>query len=147
MKALSMPQPYASLIINGLIDVFNSEKPTIYVNQRIAIYANETFHDYPMAWALLNEFHQKIGVRVSGQLPKNTILGTAEIVACEKYEFKPIGRYHRPGLWGYKIKNPDILARPISTIAESARHGFFDTKGIDFLLMPNAPEPEQAEIF
>ena len=75
MRALSIRQPYAELILRGVKTIEYRSRPTRIIGERFFIYAARTWagvpgHDY-------SELQ-----RGNGPLPTGVIVGTATIVRC-----------------------------------------------------------------
>lgn len=151
MKAISVRQPWASLIVNGVKDIENRTWPCPkkYIGQRILIQASSTggkkfkvnLTDEQMMVAIDVVFNEAI----SEDMPFGAIIGSVEIVDCvvnhssiwaEKTNPESMGVYQH-GIPNYHVqKSKDIiynwvLANPIffeKPIACKGRLGFFDVE-------------------
>lgn len=127
MKALTIQQPWASLIIHGL-KVFETRSWSTKYSGALAIHAGKTFalaHSPELTEAL-----GQIGKTHPGPLPLGCVLGivnlencfTAEFVmalAKEKHpELKNPDReialgFYAPGRWAWKLQHPKPFATPV----------------------------------
>jgi len=117
MRALSITQPWATLIIRGVKEV-ETRSWTTDIRGRIAIHASKNFppdaRDFAMEQVGYGRLHQ-------GPIPCGAILGTAELVRVSRTlnlapEISPLERTlgdYSPGRWGFVFRNPVELAEPI----------------------------------
>ena len=126
MKALSIKQPWAYLIVNGIKDVENRTRPTsfrgrIYVHAGAKPDRREAFI-YPVALTSKQiEDLYDIGV----EWTEGAIVGEVDIVACD-YRWPGetgLSDWHEEGLYGYMLANPVAYAEPIPC---KGQLGFFD---------------------
>lgn len=93
MKTISIKQPWASLIVEGVKDIENRTRPTKF-RGRVLIHSSAKsvnlgiYHNDPFTrtqWAYMN-IDDRISAKCKGDslklLPKSVILGTVEIVDC-----------------------------------------------------------------
>jgi predicted transcriptional regulator len=141
MKAISIKQPWASLIANGIKDIENRtwKLPEKYKGQRVLIHASAKsadFWDYPNA-GIVHDFIDKItktGTDYS-QYPHGAIIGSVQLVDCV---------INHPSIWAeksYKAQSPGhedlviynwILANPIlfpEPIPAKGKLSFWDYNG------------------
>ena len=117
MKALSIRQPWAWLIVNGHKDVENRDWHTHHRGQ-ILIHAGKamTRDDYEDCRGLANRLN--IEVPAHAELDRGGIVGQAEIVACVTTSQSPwfFGRF------GFVVRN----AEPLPFYPCRGALGFFD---------------------
>lgn len=75
MRALSIRQPYAELILRGIKKIEYRSRPTKIIGERFYIYAS-------LKWAGVNG-HDSQGIQ-EGEAPTGVIVGTAAIAKCER---------------------------------------------------------------
>jgi hypothetical protein len=117
MKALSLRQPWASLILAGVKVVENRSWSTDH-RGLLAIHASaaaadaNVFDDMPA-------FRELYGIpRLdAATLPRGAILGTVELVDCRRYAALPrrlkAHPFAQPGCWCWLLANPKAFPRPI----------------------------------
>ncbi|MBP1615777.1 MAG: hypothetical protein H6Q13_3225 [Bacteroidetes bacterium] len=88
MKAISIKQPWASLIVHGIKDVENRtwKCPKKYIKQRVLVHAGNKpadFWNYPLS-GCISDFIRKISKSGTDwrQYPHGAIIGSVEIVDC-----------------------------------------------------------------
>lgn len=81
MKALSIRQPWASLIAMGIKDVENRTWKTNYRGEFL-IHASKTFDRQGMIYLLNNEEIYGVSTSTFSTMPRGGIIGKAEIVDC-----------------------------------------------------------------
>ncbi len=153
MKAITIKQPWTSLIIHGIKDIENRTWacPKKYIGQRVLIHASAT------SWTwhrVINYFTKPIrdvfvklgynGAWLRG-LPTSAIIGSVEIVDCvinhpsiwaEKTENYTIGmnpKLHeditgKKVVYNWVLANPILFAKPIENI--KGKLSFWDYPGI-----------------
>lgn len=120
MKALSIRQPWAWLIINGGKDIENRTWPTKYRGQ-VLIHAAKgmTRAEYEDA---LDPLHASGGSVIDlpafEDLERGGIVGSVEIVDCVRDSDSP----WYMGAWGFVLRNP----KPLTFQPLKGRLGFFD---------------------
>lgn len=100
MKAISIRQPWAWLIVNGYKDIENRDWPTHY-RGRVLIHAGlKVADDKHMANVLLKNQYKNIEIPM--ELPAGGIIGSVEIVDCVDKSDSPwfFGKF------GFVLKNP-----------------------------------------
>lgn len=122
MKALSIRQPWAWLIVNGHKDVENREWSTNY-RGRVLIHAGKTMtrneYDDCLSTALHVGYNQYFPTRE--QLERGGIVGVATIVGCVASEDRS-SPWHMPDQFGFLIEN----AKPIPFVACKGMLNFFN---------------------
>lgn len=128
MKALSIRQPWAWLIINGGKNIENRDWPTRF-RGRVLVHASKgmTRDEWSDAW----EFSQGTGASVKAieagvirdNILRGGIIGSVEIVDCVSYSSSPwfIGKF------GFVLRDP----RPMPFIPFKGQLGFFDVPGVE----------------
>lgn len=114
MKALSIQQPWAELILRGDKDIENRSRCTS-VRGIIAIHASKTVDIEACA---------KYGIDPSS-LVTGAIVGSVEITDCVYGVFASKSRWATAGQCHYLLKNPKRFARPIPY---RGMPGFFHVK-------------------
>ena len=116
MKAISIKQPWASLIAHGIKDIENRtwKCPQKYIGQRVLIHASKTV----VGWreSPLN-FHQREVAREYGfsfdELPKGAIIGSVLIAACVKNNPSV---WAEMGCWNWVLKDAVLFEKPILNV-------------------------------
>jgi hypothetical protein len=112
IPALTVRQPWASLIIRGGKDIENRDWPT-RVRGPVAIHSSAKLYreDMDDACSFLSGFMPRFSRRIfeRDNFPTGVILGTVEIVDCVRQSDSPwfMGEY------GFLLRNPKPLADPI----------------------------------
>lgn len=101
MKALTIRQPWASLIIAGIKTVENRSWPAAH-RGLLAVHAG--LGTDPEAL----KAHR--GLLPPGPLPRGVILGTVNVTGCVRDSPSP---WAEPGCWHWILKNPQPLAEPV----------------------------------
>lgn len=105
MKCLSIRQPWAHLIVNGIKDVENRVWAPAY-RGTLLIHGGLTVHR--AAFSYLARWH---GIDVDpSELQLGVILGAVDLVDCRKMR---TSRWHRRGDFGWYLENPRRLRTPI----------------------------------
>lgn len=86
MRVLTIRQPFAWVIIEGLKDIENRSwrPPSDIIGQRIAIHAGKQWHKQGLQWV-----ETELGLRVPRGLIRGAIIGTAEIVGVVEASESP----------------------------------------------------------
>lgn len=116
MKAISIKQPWASLIAHGIKDIENRtwKCPQKYIGQRVLIHASKTV----VGWreSPLN-FHQREVAREYGfsfdKLPKGAIIGSVLIADCMKNNPSV---WAEMGCWNWVLKDAVLFDKPILNV-------------------------------
>lgn len=119
MKAISIRQPWATLIMNAGKDIENRCWPTT-VRGRVLIHAAKGCTRYELEDAI-DFAEDACGIRYSVDLktiPRGGIIGSVEIVDCVTRSDSPwfVGKY------GFVLRNP----RPMTFIPIRGQLGFFE---------------------
>jgi hypothetical protein len=113
MKALSILQPWAHLIIHGGKDIENRtwKLPERIKGQRVAIASSlyESAEDWSAAYEIIEGRNLPIKIPPAVKLPYGSILGTVEIVDCVTASDSP----WFSGPYGFVLRDPRPLATPI----------------------------------
>ena len=105
---LSVRQPYAWAIIEGIKDVANRFWPT---NIRGRIYIHAGKNKTELEWGIDNlRKHRVKPLPEEEDLVFGAIIGSVEIVDCVE---SSRSRWYAPGTFGFVLRNPIALARPI----------------------------------
>lgn len=98
MKALSIRQPWAHLILHGGKDIENRSWPT-NVRGRVLIHAGDQLDEDGLAWL------QGRGVPLPDEYPRGGIVGEVEIVDCVR---DSVSEWF-VGPFGFVLRNPKPL--------------------------------------
>jgi hypothetical protein len=103
--ALSVRQPWADLIVNGIKDIENRAWPTDF-RGRLLIHAAMT-----VEWDDVQEVYELLGLAAPAdyQPVAGALLGWTEIVDCVKSH--PSRFFHGP--YGFVLRNSKRLVRPV----------------------------------
>ena len=120
--ALSVRQPWAALIVNGIKDIENRTWSTAF-RGRVLIHASKTFGraEKLAAEALVKKFNLERLI-TSGTLRGGGIVGAVSIIDCVQ-ESK--SEWFEPGCYGFVLRNPMML--PFQPMR--GRLGFFNVDG------------------
>lgn len=109
MKALTVKQPWASLIVQGFKDIENRTWKIQY-RGKILIHA-ALLHDKCEWDALTKEQRLELPCEIPCQkLPKGAILGSVEIVDCIKNHPSV---WAEKGMWNWVLDNAILFPKPI----------------------------------
>lgn len=140
MKAITIKQPWASLILSGLKDIENRtwSCPKKYLGQRVLIHSAKA--SAKEGWSALNGMqikkvskHKDKLYGDNEDLPKGAIIGSVEIVDCVQ---------NHPSLWAEKdvwnwvLANPVMFDEPITGV--KGKLSFWEYNG-------EPPKPKQEE--
>lgn len=120
MKALSIRQPWASLIIDGVKDIENRTWRT-KERGRILVHASKTYDYFALAWITGNQRRRNL---VRGRWPtvepQGALIGTVEVVECLSAAFYVGADISAPpvtpwwtGPYGYVLAHPIKFEKPI----------------------------------
>lgn len=159
MKAITIKQPWSSLIVHGIKDIENRtwKCPKKYIGKRVLIHASATPINMVnpssvfthQQWDFLTE-EQKM-LTISGAMPTSAIIGSVEIVDCvinhpsiwaEKTDIsllgdvlddlRLLGRAVPPKVvYNWVLANPVLFEKPIPAKGELS---FWDYPGIKEVL-------------
>ena len=142
MKALSVTQPWASIICTGIKDVENRPYQSVIIPGRILIHA--TAAKVPGNWEMQpSEYvsHAKNG-RLMGQfpeykdMPNGAIIGYAD---CYKIVKNSDSMWAQPGFFHWCLRDARLFDKPIYGI-KGARGHMFDVPEIDENNLPPSHE-------
>ncbi|MEM4721588.1 MAG: ASCH domain-containing protein [Candidatus Methanomethylicaceae archaeon] len=114
MKALSIQQPWAWLIVMGYKDIENRSWPTTF-RERFLIHASKKFDHAGYNWL---KTQTGLSIPTPDECKRGGIVGMAEIIDCVTYHNSPwfFGPY------GFILKN----ARPLPFVPLQGKLGFFE---------------------
>jgi hypothetical protein len=132
MKALSLTQPWATLVLLGVKRYETRSWQTAYRGP-LAIHAARTFPQAARTLCRLEPFPSALaaaGIHHWTQLPRGAVIGVVELCGCVPVELLPplspeeeaFGDY-RPGRWAWELAIPTPLAAPLPC---RGRLGLFD---------------------
>ena len=131
MKALSVKQPWASLIVHGIKDIENRtwKCPEKYIGQRVLIHASLT----PAfdKWRALNQEQIREACKngLTGakfdELPLGAIIGSIKIVACVQNH---PSIWAEKGVWNWVLANPILFDKPIEGVKGKLSFWDYDYK-------------------
>lgn len=125
MKALSILQPFAWLIVHGHKDVENRTWYTP-VRGRILVHAGKRYprgeHDHYAEW-LLEEFN--IALPAYATFSRGAIVGAVDVIDCRRNVASP---WKDPDSWGFVLANPKALTTPTPYRGQL---GFFEIPYVD----------------
>lgn len=116
MKALSIRQPWAWLIINGYKDIENRNWPTNF-RGRVYVHAGKKM-DPGWFTDLLQEVTAQ-NIQLPDEYPLGAIVGEVDIIGCVTQSTSPWFR----GPYGFLLRNPEAYENPIPY---RGRLGFFN---------------------
>ena len=131
MKAISIKQPWVSLIVHGIKDIENRawSCPKKYLGQRVLIHAsgchgkkfeiNLTDEQMKQAFSLISE------KSTSGEWEFGAIIGSVEIVDCVQNHSSI---WAEKGVYNWVLANPIIFEEPIENVR--GKLSFWDYPGI-----------------
>ncbi|ODT01562.1 MAG: hypothetical protein ABS52_16595 [Gemmatimonadetes bacterium SCN 70-22] len=114
MKALSVQQPWAWLIVNGHKDIENRDWWTKRRGERVLIHAGRKFDDEGLAWVRQQFPH----IALPPTFESGGIVGEVTVTGCVTQSASPwfVGRY------GFTLAN----ATPVPFYPVRGQLGFFD---------------------
>lgn len=140
MKAITIKQPWASLIVVGLKDIENRSWKTNF-RGRVLIHAAKS--PVKGGWDALNETQLKKSFgykdKLYGdkeELPFGAILGSVDIVDCVQNHTSP---WAEKGDWNWVLANPVMFPEPITGV--KGKLSFWDYAGE--LPQPKQEKPQQ----
>lgn len=150
MKALSVRQPWAWLIVNGYKDVENrnwrigrhsqhgfyrSQRADFSVKLPCRVYVHASKLDDPDAWSFImitapRDVYGRL-VTVHATLPRGTLIGEVDIVDCVTQSGSPWFE----GPYGFVLANPKAYDKPIPC---KGKLGFFEPENIPEIMTKEA---------
>ena len=124
-KVLSVRQPYASLLVNGIKDVENRSRRTNY-RGTVLIHASAKMHDIieqlpTKIWLLgANPSEQQI-MKMAAEVTRNNlfgcIVGSVEIVDCiDCNTHTSLSEWAEGGCWWWICRNAKMFEHPIRDV-------------------------------
>lgn len=131
MKAISIRQPWAWLIINGGKDIENRSWKTNF-RGRVLVHAAKgmTREEYDTACHLAWSINPRIELPYPDELKRGGIIGSVEIADCVQQSDSP---WWYAGEYGFVLRDPQL----IPFVPMKGRLGFFD---VDPELLPTLGE-------
>lgn len=124
MKAITIKQPWASLIVAGLKDIENRSWKTNF-RGRILIHAGKTREkQYGMPRELFAN-DNVYSVLTDKELPQGAIIGSVEIVDCVKNH---PSLWAEKGVWNWVLTNPVMFPEPIKDVKGKLSFWEYDGK-------------------
>jgi hypothetical protein len=120
VKALSILQPYAWLIVHGYKDIENRSWSTP-VRGRFLVHAGKKYDRHyhaDMTWALRGDYN--ITLPAYESMPRGAIVGAVDLVDCVR---EHPSRWKDGGSWGFVLANAIALTQPV---AWRGQLGFFE---------------------
>ena len=120
MKALSIRQPWAWLIVNGHKDIENRNWPTRFLG-RVYVHAGLKIETDDFPGLRRVAYQRGFDLPGPGEVDVGVIVGEVDIVGCVTYSDSPwfVGRY------GFQLANPVAYDEPIPC---KGSLGFFEPK-------------------
>lgn len=130
MKAISIIQPWASLIVNGVKDVENRMWSTSYRGPLLIHAGKKVDQDHMRAAAqtigeAITSSEQVVDVfkRLKEPLPRGGIIGVVDLVDCTMVSRSP---WAQIGAWHFVLENP----RPVLFHPVRGQLSLFDVDGV-----------------
>lgn len=142
MKAISIRQPWASLIVHGIKDIENRTWacPKKYIGQRVLIHASASPWIWNHVLNYINSVNKKllpvfINSGYNGtwlrNLPTGSIIGSVEIVGCSinhsSIWAEKTDRYYEKPIYNWVLANPVLFEKPIPA---KGKLSFWDYPGV-----------------
>lgn len=149
MKALSIQQPWGSLICCGLKDVENRSWALKSTPLRILIHtgAKRSKLDestMPYVWLMPIENAQTMGILGKlGDLPTSSIIGVATIDRCDAENFSKWAQDGHGAEYKWVLRDVKLFKQPITGV--KGKLGLFDVPGIDENNLPECVSIPQIE--
>lgn len=130
MKAISIKQPWASLIAHGIKDIENRtwKCPQRYIGKRVLIHAAKT--SVKEGWSALTETqlekvfpHKNKLYGDNEELPYGAIIGSVVISDCVQNHPSV---WAEKGVWNWVLKDALLFEKPIENV--KGKLGFWDFK-------------------
>lgn len=139
MKAITIKQPWASLIVSGLKDIENRTWKTNF-RGRVLIHAGKSVSKN--GWREMNQKQIDVAANTNmigakfDELPFGAILGSVEIVDCVQNH---PSLWAEKGVWNWVLANPVMFPEPITGV--KGKLSFWDYDGE--LPQPKPEKPRQ----
>ena len=128
MKAISIKQPWASLIAHGIKDIENRtwKCPHKYIGQRILIHASKVrTKDYFIPKRLF--INSKVcSILESKELPEGAIIGSVVIAECVQNHPSV---WAEMGCWNWVLKDAVLFDKPIQNVKGKLSFWDFNMEG------------------
>lgn len=123
MKALSIRQPWAWLILNAGKDIENRDWPTGF-RGRFLIHASKgmTRDEYENGLAIAEEINAEVQIPAFSQLKRGGIVGAATLIDCIRYSGSGFVSPWFFGEYGFELR--DVAPLPFRPLKGAL--GFFD---------------------
>lgn len=129
MKAISIRQPWASLIAHGIKDIENRtwKCPKKYIGQMVLIHAsaNDGFGRIVNEEAIFKLYIQRFGIECK-KLPHGAIIGSVVIAGCVKNHPSV---WAEKGCWNWVLKDVVLFDKIIENV--KCKHGFWEYKNLE----------------
>lgn len=127
MRALSVRQPWAWLIVNGIKPVENRTRATKHRGPFL-VHASKQLAFSPADMADFRRVMRvEAGIVIPADLPVGGIVGMVDLVDCVTVcEDPDDAEWHEPGMYAWVLRN----ARPLPFTPISGRLGWFDVHGV-----------------
>lgn len=117
MKAISIKQPWASLIAHGIKDIENRtwKCPQKYIGQRVLIHASKiSIKEFfiPKKFFINSNV---CSILESNELPKGAIIGSVVITDCVQNHPSV---WAEKGCWNWKLKDAVLFNEPVLDVKE-----------------------------
>jgi len=122
MKALSIRQPWAWLIVNGYKTIENRTWRTSYRGP-LLIHAGKTIDREGLRWLLENVEEPLTPDELRELETVGVVIGQVDVVDCTLSPQGDDCEWHNPGDWAWVLRNPQVLLEPIPA---KGRLGLFD---------------------
>ena len=118
MKAISIKQPWASLIAHGIKDIENRSWscPKKYIGQRVLIHASSSKRIRTWTFAQDDVLQKNPSIRydcVYGGFPKGAIIGSVVISDCVQNHPSV---WAEKGVWNWVLKDAILFDKPIRDV-------------------------------
>lgn len=137
MKAITIKQPWASLICQGIKDIENRTWPTKF-RGRVLVHAG--VKDFDFSHSMTSEYQREFIKGIEKPYVKGSIIGSVEIIDCIKsnadLKNSPWGDFY---CYHWILANPILFTEPIPT---KGKLSFWDYPGI-----LAEPEERNGELF
>lgn len=120
MKALSILQPYAWLIVHGHKDIENRSWPTAF-RGRFLVHAGKTYHRRLHNVWITDLLALGIVLPCFEEMPLGAIVGEADLVDCVRYH---PSMWKDAASWGFVLAN----AEPCAPRPYRGQLGFFEVR-------------------
>ena len=129
MKAISIKQPWASLIAHGIKDIENRtwKCPQKYIGQRVLIHASKTvvgWRESPLNFSQ-REVARKHRFSFDG-FPKGAIIGSVVIADCVQNHTSV---WAEMGCWNWVLKDVVLFDKPIMNV--KGKLGFWEYENLE----------------